>query len=615
MSDEQNLDGEVIEENKSKLNFDEWSGVDTLESLCMSCGASGLTRFLLHKIPRFRELVLASFFCEECGERNNEVSFGGQIQATGCRYNLKVTSEADMNRQIVKSDSASVIIPELEFEIPAATQKGVINTLEGILKVAAANLSQLQPLRMIQTPEVGAQIAVVITALEEMADGRRLPFHIIVDDPAGNSFIENPTAPLHDVNLTVTHYKRSEEQDLAIGLNPEQEKNTLKSDFIDHIDDVLQGKKQFGMESIAEEAKTELEISNFHQLGRTEAVSIPSSCPSCHMIGESLTALTTIPHFKEVIIMSFVCQFCGVRNSEVKGGGAVPSYGTEVRLLISSEADLKRDVLKSDSAELVIPELELELAHGTLGGLFTTIEGLLQKIFRNLTSDDSPFTSFALGDSSTNHHSLDPAVNSTKPRFDAFLDKLRSAAEGRLMPMTIIIRDPLGNSFISAPLGTFLPPEMDSNLTIIDFERSYEENEEFGLNDLNTKDYEVIEETVGEAGPVLPDRLTMKHVKGLDHPTPFAKGTYENDTTAGSLPAAVAPAAPLEYNDKIPIGWTALPAAQIDPLQRPRKRQFNDDSGLKFIPHEEFGGKREGYVFRLGSQGVGYYEDRVIAER
>lgn len=39
------------------------------------------------------------------------------------------------------------------------------------------------------------------------------------------------------------------------------------------------------------------------------------------------------------------------------------------------------------------------------------------------------------------------------------------------------------------------------------------------------------------------------------------------------------------------------------------KRIFNDDSKLEFLPREEFGGRREGMVFRLGSMGLGYYED------
>ncbi len=44
--------------------------------------------------------------------------------------------------------------------------------------------------------------------------------------------------------------------------------------------------------------------------------------------------------------------------------------------------------------------------------------------------------------------------------------------------------------YIYIYIGSFLPPEMDVHLTIEDFERSYDENEEFGLNDMNTRDFE-----------------------------------------------------------------------------------------------------------------------------
>ena len=44
----------------------------------------------------------------------------------------------------MKSDSASVVIPELDFEIPSTTQKGVITTVEGLLSEAASGLRSTQ---------------------------------------------------------------------------------------------------------------------------------------------------------------------------------------------------------------------------------------------------------------------------------------------------------------------------------------------------------------------------------------------------------------------------------------------------------------------------------------
>lgn len=40
-------------------------------------------------------------------------------------------------------------------------------------------------------------------------------------------------------------------------------------------------------------------------------------CHACGKQGESRMCLTDIPYFKEVIIMSFVCDYCGFRTNEV----------------------------------------------------------------------------------------------------------------------------------------------------------------------------------------------------------------------------------------------------------------------------------------------------------
>ena len=47
------------------------------------------------------------------------------------------------------------------------------------------------------------------------------------------------------------------------------------------------------------------------ELGRQEVVRIPEQCPSCSFPGECLTALTDIPHFKEVRCcpVQFICRY------------------------------------------------------------------------------------------------------------------------------------------------------------------------------------------------------------------------------------------------------------------------------------------------------------------
>ena len=65
-----------------------------------------------------------SFECEHCGNQNNEIQNAGKIEDKGVKITLKVNSQADLNRQVVKSDYTSLTIPHLEFEVPSQSQKG-----------------------------------------------------------------------------------------------------------------------------------------------------------------------------------------------------------------------------------------------------------------------------------------------------------------------------------------------------------------------------------------------------------------------------------------------------------------------------------------------------------
>ena len=64
---------------------------------------------------------------------------------------MSALSMQDLNRMVVKADTASLIIPNLEFEIPPNTQKGSINTLEGFIKLSIEGLEQDQPSRRVSS--------------------------------------------------------------------------------------------------------------------------------------------------------------------------------------------------------------------------------------------------------------------------------------------------------------------------------------------------------------------------------------------------------------------------------------------------------------------------------
>ena len=52
----------------------------------------------------------------------------------------------------------------------------------------------------------------------------------MIDDPSGNSHIENLNAPLVDPSLHTNHYQRDKEQDHLIGIYEEELKEIVEED-------------------------------------------------------------------------------------------------------------------------------------------------------------------------------------------------------------------------------------------------------------------------------------------------------------------------------------------------------------------------------------------------
>ncbi|CAM0943544.1 unnamed protein product [Alopecurus aequalis] len=452
-----------------------------VESLCMRCGENGTTRLLLTTIPNFREVVLMAFECPHCNERNNEVQFAGQLHPKGSHYRLEVPPGQSeiLNRQVVKSDSATIKIPELDFEIPPEAQRGTLSTVEGCIMRAVEELQALQDERKKVDPQKAEAIDQFLVKLRSLGSGE-LAFTFILDDPAGNSFIENPHAPSSDPFLSVSFYERTSEQQAALGFLvdppagesaepmqnvPTGESNTGGLQRVPHgsVGAVA------GRRAIAQGNSDEIAASLFRYTAPEEVDTLPSTCGACGSACVTRFFSTKIPYFREVILMATSCDLCGYRNSELKPGGEIPAKGKKITLQVQNVKDLSRDVIKSDSAAVEVPELELELSMGTLGGIVTTVEGLIVKICEALERVHG----FQLGDS-TNEWK--------KKKWDDFqerLTKILSLQE----PWTLVIDDALAASFV-APVTDLI--EDDKQLLVEEYERSFEQNEELGLNDMDT---------------------------------------------------------------------------------------------------------------------------------
>lgn len=179
--------------------------------------------------------------------------------------------------------------------------------------------------------------------------------------------------------------------------------------------------------------------------------------------------------------MATNCYACGYRDNEIKSGGAVSEKGRKITLKVEDEDDMSRDMLKSDTAGLEIPEIDLVLQPGTLGGRFTTLEGLLNEIYTELSTKV-----FRTGDSATSgvgQAGID--VNSDERSFETFLQGLKKCMAAE-MKFTIILDDPVSNSYVQ----NLYAPDADPNMIIEEYDRTFDQNEELGLNDIVLEGYE-----------------------------------------------------------------------------------------------------------------------------
>lgn len=424
--------------------------VTEIESLCMKCYESGTTKLLLTKIPYYKEVVIMSFSCDKCGYANNEIQPGGAIAEKGIRFNLTISEPADLNRQVVKSDHTSIKIVELDFEIPANSQKGEITTIEGIISRSIDGLKQDQDKRKVEHPEIAEQITEFIKKLEQLKMFEA-PFTLIMDDMSGNSYIENPNAPQKDPKCLIQNYVRTTEQNHALGIFDKEEISTAEGI----------------LHPVAEE---DFSLQNLD----TEVLQFPTNCSHCNAPCMTNMKVTNIPHFKEVIIMATICDSCGNRTNEVKSGSGIEPHGIRIEVEVRTKEDFSRDLLKSETCSLSIPQLELEVGPWALGGRFTTIEGILVAVKEQLSD---PRYSHIVGDSQAPEKKL---------KLEKFIAKFDEILQGNKI-VTVILDDPAGNSYIQSLRDDSEP---DDRLKIMHYERNFDQNEELGLNDMKVENYE-----------------------------------------------------------------------------------------------------------------------------
>lgn len=479
-------DGEVEEERQ----------IQEVPSLCMRCHEEGMTRLLLTSIPYFKEIVVSSFYCDHCGYRDTEVQSAGEIQAKGCTYTVHMLTRDDLQRQIVKGNWATVTIPDAQLTIPPG--RGQLTTVEGLIRDTVRDLAMEQPVRRIMDAENAAKIDTLLGSLRDILDieegdedgevGRDgpavqhesdpkdheakpfKPFTITLDDPSGNSFLAF-VGSTSDPQWNLRAYNRTFEQNVQLGLvaPAEEGEDEIPADHkLGSAEDFVHRARAVGHDGDVPE----------------EVYSFPATCSSCGHELETRMKQINIPYFQDVILMSSACPTCGYKDNEVKSGGAISDKGKRITLKVEAgdEDVLGRDILKSDTCGLEIPEIDLILQPGTLGGRFTTVEGLLNEIYDELSTKV-----FRTGDSATSgigQGLAGAAVQADESNFAKFLQGLKDVM-GVKRDFTLILDDPVSNSYLQNPNA----PDPDPDMTIEEYTRTAEQDDDLGISDMKVEGY------------------------------------------------------------------------------------------------------------------------------
>jgi zinc finger protein len=296
----------------------------------------------LTSIPYFKEIIIMSFKCDHCGHRDSEVNSAGEIQRTfsahfgnsadisakGVNYTVHLLSRKDLDRQLVKSNTATITLPDYQLTIPPG--RGQLTTVEGVIRDTIRDLDMEQPVRRHIDPETAAKIDKMLTDLRELLgidnnddemnadDPNQKPFKptpVVVDDPSGNSFFQFK-GTTSDSQWNMRPYNRTFEQNVTLGLvarpddMPEQSASGQplvdESHKLNKPED-FELRRNIGNTVTREDGTVVPD----------EIFSFPSTCSSCGHPLETLMQQVNIPYFQVSISLPSALSMLTYRTSSL----------------------------------------------------------------------------------------------------------------------------------------------------------------------------------------------------------------------------------------------------------------------------------------------------------
>lgn len=254
--------------------------------------------------------------------------------AKGVLYTVHILNRDELDRQLVKSNFATVTIPDIQLTIPAG--RGQLTTVEGIIRDTVRDLSISQPLRKAMDPPTYEKIEEILRKLRDIlnieegeedeggigqdddeqrkvtvhpdgttsvrADKPFVPFTISLDDPSGNSFFQFKDSP-SDPHWNMRAYNRTFDQNVTLGLVARPDDMPAEQPVgvaVVDADHKLSSLEEF-------EQKRKKNHENDEKGGRgvvpEEIYSFPSTCSSCGHELETLMQQVNIPYFQVSLLI------------------------------------------------------------------------------------------------------------------------------------------------------------------------------------------------------------------------------------------------------------------------------------------------------------------------
>jgi zinc finger protein len=137
-------------------------------------------------VPHFGRTLLYSSLCRNCGFRK---SWTYPVETRPPRrYTLYVSEPSDLYSRVIKSNTSSIKIPELGFNLESrASSDPYITNVEGVLQRAKSATQTLNS--WAESQEEKEKIEKLLSDIDKAIAGE-LPFTLIVEDPFGISSIE-----------------------------------------------------------------------------------------------------------------------------------------------------------------------------------------------------------------------------------------------------------------------------------------------------------------------------------------------------------------------------------------------------------------------------------------